>query len=506
MADAAPVLMWISGPNRNCTFFNQRWLAFSGRTLEQELGDGWVQGVHPEDLNRCLEAYASSFDTHAEFEMEYRLRRWDGAYRWVLDKGVPLFEGGLFAGYIGSCVDITDIKMGQEGDFAKQRLETVGGLAGGIAHDFNNLLGGILAHSEVALNELKSGISPTEELQRIQAASTRGAEVVRQLMIYAGQESEVLELVDVAAVVEDMLGLLHISISKHVKVKTDFGENLPVVRANPTQIRQVAMNVIMNASEAMGEQDGLIRITAQRASLHADQVAADSRGLAAGEYLQLEISDTGKGMTPQVKARIFDPYFTTKASGSHGHGLVVVHRIVQNLRGAIEVSSTPGEGTRFRIFLRAEDNAGSPIRSTIARSIVDMGVFSAGTVLVVDDEDLLRQAVAKMLRKKGLSVIEASDGSGALEILRTGKTPIDVLLLDVTLPGASSRRVYEEAKSLRPGMAVIVTSAKAEERAASSLATNLQYFLRKPFRLNDLLGMIREMLPSDPASIPLDRK
>ena len=171
---------------------------------------------------------AASIPTHPPFtcahgfQMEYRLRRADGEYRWVLDNGVPRFEkGDIFVGYIGSCIDITDLKRTQQEHLAKQKLESVGTMARGIAHDFNNLLGGILAHSDLALAELTDGSGPVEELQRIRTAAIRGAEIVRQLMIYAGREREVLELVDVSEIVRDMLELLKVSVSKHAVVETD---------------------------------------------------------------------------------------------------------------------------------------------------------------------------------------------------------------------------------------------------------------------------------------------
>jgi len=498
MADTAPVLIWVSGPDKACTFFNKPWLAFTGRTMQQELGDGWADGVHREDLKRCLEIYTSSFDARRSFRMEYRLRRADGEYRWMLDNGVPRFEhGGVFVGYIGSCVDINDVKTIQQEDLAKQKLETIGALAGGIAHDFNNLLGGILAHSELALAELASGSSPSEELQRIRAGAIRGAEIVRQLMIYAGQESEVIELVDVGAIVGDMLELLQVSVSKHVKVETGFGPNLPFVRASPAQIRQVAMNLITNASEAIGDRDGVIRVTAGRVTFHRDSSQAGLELVTDGaECLQLEVSDSGRGMSPETQARVFDPFFTTKVSGTHGQGLGIVQRIVQSLHGAVKILSAPGKGTTFRILLPADSETAQATYSTLSRADEEALASQEATILVVDDEDLLRHAVSKMLRKKGLLVIEARDGFGALDVIRAQKGHIDVLLLDVTLPGAPSREVYQEAKRLRPDMSVIITSAKPEEMAAASLSASIERFLRKPFRLGDLLGTIREVLPS----------
>jgi len=482
MADAAPVMIWVSGPDKLCTFFSKGWLQFTGRTMQQELGKGWMAGVYPDDLERCEAGYSSSFDAHRSFQMEYRLRRADGDYRWVLDSGVPRFApSGVFVGYIGSCVDITDHKRIQEEHLAKQKLEIVGTLANGIAHDFNNLLGGVLAQSELVLGELASG-SPLEGgLQNIRAAAIRGAQIVRQLMIYAGRESEVLELVDVSRIVEDMLELVKVSVSKHVVVETDLAKDLPAVRANPAQIRQVVMNLLTNASDAIGDRDGVIRVTTGQVTPGCDSPVV------------LEVSDTGRGMTPEMQAKVFDPFVTTKSVG-HGLGLAVVQGIVWSLHGTIQLLSAPGKGTTFQISLPCEERLVQSRPSLLSRTGGEARVSRGSAILVVEDEGTLRQAVSKMLRQKGLSVIEASDGSAALDVIRAQKDHIHVLLLDISLPGASSREVLEEAKRLRSDLAVIVTSAYSQEVATASLGGHVERFIRKPYSFGDLIGMIREML------------
>src|ERR1700722_11103017 len=482
MADAAPVMIWVSGPDKLCTFFSKGWLQFTGRTMQQELGKGWMAGVYPDDLERCEAGYSSSFDAHRSFQMEYRLRRADGDYRWVLDSGVPRFApSGVFVGYIGSCVDITDHKRIQEEHLAKQKLEIVGTLANGIAHDFNNLLGGVLAQSELVLGELASG-SPLEGgLQNIRAAAIRGAQIVRQLMIYAGRESEVLELVDVSRIVEDMLELVKVSVSKHVVVETDLAKDLPAVRANPAQIRQVVMNLLTNASDAIGDRDGVIRVTTGQVTPGCDSPVV------------LEVSDTGRGMTPEMQAKVFDPFVTTKSVG-HGLGLAVVQGIVWSLHGTIQLLSAPGKGTTFQISLPCEERLVQSRPRLLSRTGGEARVSRGSAILVVEDEGTLRQAVSKMLRQKGLSVIEASDGSAALDVIRAQKDHIHVLLLDISLPGASSREVLEEAKRLRSDLAVIVTSAYSQEVAAASLGSHVERFIRKPYSFGDLIGMIREML------------
>jgi PAS domain S-box-containing protein len=494
MADTAPVMIWVAGPDKLCTFFNKRWLDFTGRTMEQELGDGWTGCVHPEDLDRCLGIYSSSFDARCSLQMEYRLRRADGEYRCLLDNGVPRFEPeGGFVGYIGSCIDITDLKRAHEEHLAKQKLASVGTLAGGIAHDFNNLLGGILAHSELALQDFAGGGRPEEELKRIRAATIRGAEIVRQLMTYSGQQSEVLEQVDVSQIVEDMFELLRVSVSKHAVVELDLGKDLPVVRASPGQLRQVVMNLIINASEAIGDRDGVIHVNTTGPVRIGGEPGANPEHLTEGDYLCLEIYDTGRGMTPETQARIFDPFFTTKLAG-RGLGLAVVQGIVQSLGGKIRLTSAPGQGTKVQILLPCGEGTGQATGSAIPRGGEEKPATLEATILVVEDEESLRKPVSKMLRRMGLSVIEAADGSAAMDLVRAHSDQIDVLFLDITLPGTSSGEVFEEARRLRPDMPVIVTSAYSEDTAALSLAGKGDHFIRKPYRLDHLVGLIRGVL------------
>jgi two-component system cell cycle sensor histidine kinase/response regulator CckA len=425
--------------------------------------------------------------------MEYRLRRADGDYRWLLDNGVPRFEpGGTFAGYIGSCVDITDLKRAQEESLAIQKSESVATLAAGIAHDFNNLLGGVLAHSELGLVELADGSTPQQELESIRAVAIRGSEIVRQLMTYTGQESEVLELVDVSQIVEEMVELLKVAVSKHAKVETCLARDLPAVRANSAQLRQLVMNLITNASQAIGDRDGVILVTTGQVTVGPESPAAIPERLAEGDYVQLQVSDTGCGITPEIQARVFDPFFTTRQAG-HGLGLSVVQGVVRSLHGAIQLVSAPGEGTTFQILLPCDADAPAaslpPPRAQEATPVT-----RSATVLVVEDEDSLRHPVTMTLRKAGFAILEASDGHAALDQLRAHQRHIDVLLLDISLPGISSRQIFEEARLLIPAAVVIITSAYSREHAAAALSSTVAHFIRKPYRINDLVNLIREAL------------
>jgi CheY-like chemotaxis protein len=338
-----------------------------------------------------------------------------------------------------------------------------------------------------------TGSRPVEELQNIRAVAIRGAEIVRQLMIYAGQETEVLELIDVSATVKDMLELLKISVSKHAAIETALGKDLPAVSANPARLRQIVMNLVTNASEAIGDRDGVIRLTTTVVTAGRDLPVANSERLREGYYLQLEVSDTGCGMTTDMQARIFDPFFTTKPAG-HGLGLAVVQGIVRSIDGTIRLMSAPGKGTTVQILLPCTEHAVQETRSAASRVEEEKLQPREVTILLVEDEDLLRLAASRMLRKKGFSVIEASDGSAALDLIRTHQDHIDVVLLDITLSGASSREVFNETKRLRPDVRVIVTSAYNEEAAVASLAARVEHFIRKPYSLDDVLNTIREIL------------
>jgi PAS domain S-box-containing protein len=496
MADTAPVMIWMSGRDKLCSFFNASWLAFTGRSMEQELGDGWAKGVHPEDLNRCLQTYSSSFDARQKFQMEYRLRRADGEYRWLLDDGIPLFEpGGLFAGYIGSCTDITELRRAQQETLARQKLESVGVLAGGIAHDFNNLLGGILVEAELAQAELSEGAVPLDGIQRIVAVARRGAEIVRELMMYAGQDkADPVELVDLSSLVKEMVELLRVSISKHAALRTDLQDDLPAVVGRASQIRQILMNLIINASEALGSDRGVITITTSHFVIPRDSDPKKAPQLPEGTYVDLSVSDTGCGMSEEARAKIFDPFFSTKFAG-RGLGLAVVQGIVRDHGGAIHLVSSPGTGTTFEIFLPCSSETPQNYGDT-ARSY-GQEQCSSGTVLVVEDEGFLRSAVAKMLRKNGFGVIEATDGSAALEQVRSHKNAIDVMLLDVTLPGMSSRDVFARAQDLCPNLKVIFTSAYSRETVDGFVAgVSVDRFIRKPFQLADLMAVVRNALSS----------
>ena len=350
MADTAPVMIWISGVDKLATFFNRGWLDFTGRTLEDERGYGWMTGVHAEHRDGCLHSYSSAFEGRGTWHTEYLLRRADNQYRWLLCTGGPRYApGGVFAGYIASCFDITDFKNAQDSALARQKLESLGVLAAGIAHDFGNLLGSIHAEAELAQEELDEGLGCSSRVQAIKSISIGASEIVRQLMIYSGHEKPDFELLNLSATVGEMLGLLKFTISKHATLKADLAQDLPVMLANGPQMQRVLMNLVSNASEAIGNR-GVIHISTSLATGGRHFLLRNGGSLPEGNHVLLRVSDTGSGMTKEAQARIFDPFFTTKVEG-RGLGLAVVRGIVSAHDGVIEMASAPGQGTTFYIYL-----------------------------------------------------------------------------------------------------------------------------------------------------------
>jgi signal transduction histidine kinase len=260
--------------------------------------------------------------------MDYRLLRTDGEYRWLVANGIPLFKpDGVFEGYIGSCIDITELKRSQEENLDRQKLEGIGLLAAGIAHDFNNLLGGILAEAELIEAGISAESDASKEIQKVKDMAIRGSEIVRELMVYAGSETTTFVPVDLSCWVREMLELLKISISKRVILRTDLGKNLPVIMGQTSQIRQLVMNLVTNARSDR-RSGRRITVTTSLATAKKDWPRSHTTDLPPADYVRLDVSDTGGGMTKEEESKIFDPFYTTKFAGG-GLGLAVVQGVVR---------------------------------------------------------------------------------------------------------------------------------------------------------------------------------
>ena len=362
LADTAPVMMWMSGPDKLCTFFNKTWLSFTGRTLEQELGNGWAEGIHPDDADALL--CQLLFGVRCPPQLPHRIPVAPGGRRVpmaVVQRSSALRPRRRFCrlhrlryrhhrsqARPGGGRGKTEAgEPGRADQRHRPRLQQSAGQRPG-----GRGTGGV--------GGCRRFVSAWSRSSRIKAVAVRAAEIVRELMIYSGQDQADLGSVDLSRLVEEMLELLKVSISKHAVLKTDLRQNLPAVRGNAAQIRQIVMNLIINASEALGEKDGVIHVTTSLAGSGRNLSSISGTSLPEGDYLRLEVSDTGCGITEEQQARIFDPFFSTKFAG-RGLGLAVVHGIVRAHGGAIHLSSTPGQGTTFQIFLPCRHAARSRI-------------------------------------------------------------------------------------------------------------------------------------------------
>ncbi|HWB87331.1 MAG TPA: PAS domain S-box protein [Bryobacteraceae bacterium] len=492
-----PLGLGLVAPSYRFLKVNSAFCRMVGYSEEELLEKTFVDITHPDDIAACLNFTEQLFHRQIPFfRTQKRYLTKTGEIIWINVTGSTIRDQNNEPLYgLAMIEDVTEVKHAHDEALVRQKLESLGTLAGGIAHDFNNLLGSVHSLAELASAELDTGSSCSEELKSIREAAMRGSEIVRQLMIYAGQDSGDVELVDLSKIVDEMLSLLKVSVNKRAKIEADLDQDLPPVRANAAQIRQIVMNLITNASDAITGRDGVIRVITRRVTLTGELAALSSRTLAAGDYVQLEVSDTGCGMSPQIQSKAFDPFFSTKSAG-RGLGLSVVEGAVRSLSGAIHLSSEPGKGTTFRVSLHFEETtAGASAGRT--SGVDGLGQTSkGGTLLVVEDEVPLRQAVAKMLRKTGFEIIEAADGNSAIELIHSRTGEIDGLLLDLTVPGASSSEVVAEALKVRPDIRVIVTSAYGEERIKDVMREGQIYsFIRKPFQIAHLIQTLKSTIP-----------
>jgi PAS domain S-box-containing protein len=497
--EEGPLGLALAGRDHRFVKVNSALCQMVGYSNAELLQMSFIDITHPDD--RQTHVNLTDWLFRGEVPL-YRLRKRyvkrNGDIIWVnLTKSLVHDREGVPIHALTMVEDITEVKRAQEEALARQKLESIGVLAGGIAHDFNNLLGGILSQTESIEQDLPTGSPQIEELRRIKEAAIRGSEIVRELMIYSGQDKADLQPVDVARLAQEMLELLKVSVSKHAVLKTDLPKDLPAVRGNAPQLRQLVMNLVINASEAIGETDGTIRVTLSRAAPGQDLASNDAANCRQNDCLRLEVSDTGCGMTEETQARIFDPYFTTKFAG-RGLGLAVVQSIVSSHRGAINVLSTPGRGTTFQIDLPYMGGPSNPNGNAEIATPDERISDTAGTVLLVEDEDMLRRALSTMLRKHGFSVIEAANGSTALDLVRSYRNNIEVILLDLTIPGAPSSEVVAEAQRIRPGVTVVLMSAYSRGMVPQSLnVPAVKGFIRKPFQMSDLVRVLRNNISAE---------
>ncbi|MHB8870071.1 MAG: hybrid sensor histidine kinase/response regulator [Thermoleophilia bacterium] len=373
-----------------------------------------------------------------------------------------------------------------------QKLESLGILAGGIAHDFNNILMAVLGHAELARIQV-GPLSPAHDnLQEIERAATRASDLAKQMLAYSGKGRFLVQAVDLNELICEMRHMLEVSISKKVSLRHDLAADLPVVKADVTQIQQVLMNLVINAAEAMGDQGGVVRIASGCLECDDEYLGRTwaCEELEPGRYAYLEVADSGVGMDIHTVARVFDPFFSTKFTG-RGLGLAAVLGIVRGHRGAVKVYSEPMKGTTFKVLLPASDEPAKPLSKE-----KDAATWTGtGTVLLVDDEQSLCRLGSRMLARLGFKTLTAGDGEEALEIFRTHAEEIACVILDLTMPRMDGEETYRELRRLHADVRVILSSGYNEHDVAQRfMGKGTAGFVQKPYQLADLAEALRGAL------------
>jgi len=456
----------------------------------------WADQIHPDDLPTVAAAEAAS-EMGEPFQAEFRMKRKDGREVWLNDTGVVVQGSYSHPVMEGIIVDITERKLLETQLQQSRKMEAVGRLAGGIAHDFNNLLTIITGYTDLALSRPSVPLELRADIERIENAAARAAALVRQLLAFSRKQVLQPKTLDLNAIVVNMDKLLRRLIDDHIEMVTRVHDDLGKVKADPAQIEQVIMNLVVNARDAM-PQGGHLLLETSNAVLDS-AYAVDHVTVKPGRYVMIAVSDTGVGMDRDTVAHIFEPFYTTKESGrGTGLGLSTVYGIVKQSGGYIWVYSEPGKGTTFKVYLPRVEEL---VEEEAPKQIPFAEQRGTETVLLVEDEEAVRDLVQTILSGQGYEVIVARDPQHAEEIARKFPGEIHLLLTDVVMPGTSGRELASRILSTRPGIRVLYMSGYTENVITSGgmLEQGLA-FLQKPFSPAVLVRRIREVLSHTPAA------
>jgi PAS domain S-box-containing protein len=469
------------------------WQRLTGQTTEDQARVGaWIDVIHPEDRSRVVEAWTASAEAGTPYQIEYRVRSRTGGYRHIMVRGVPVrvLEGNLRE-YAGMLTDITDLKRMEEQLRQAQKMEAVGRLAGGVAHDFNNLLTIIQGYSDLLHERLSADDTAIRLVSEIRTAADRGTAIIAQLLAF-GRKAVVQPVVlDLNAVVTAAGTMLRRLIGDDIELTMTLDPELWRVKADRVQAEQILLNLAVNARDAM-PQGGELSLTTRNVSVEAKEVDA-APGVPPGDYVRLSVRDTGCGMDETTKARLFEPFFTTKDVGKGtGMGLAVVYGIVQQSGGRIDVTSEPGKGATFDVYLPVcREGTSDHERVEVAPS----GSTGRETVVLVEDEEAVRRLAREILTQQGYTVLEAKDGPDALRVCQQYAGPIDLLVTDVVMPQMSGLRLADRLKAMRPQTKTLFISGYLDEtlREYGASADQIR-LLKKPFAAATLTRTVRDVL------------
>jgi len=439
------------------------------------------------------EEIVSTLNVGDSWQGEVLLQQPDGSQCLVKRRVSPVIENGKTIYHVSIDQDVTDERRIQKKMEHAQRLESMGVLAGGIAHDFNNILATIMGNASLAKIKFPEQQELGKYLFRIEEASKRAAALCEQMLAYSGKGHFIVKPVNLSKMVRELPDLLEASISKKIELRLELADVIPTVHVDVTQIQQVMMNLLINASDAIGDETGVVtlRTGVTQATAHELEKSCTGDDLIPGDYVFLDVQDSGCGMCEQTLKKLFDPFYTTKFTG-RGLGMSAVLGIIRGHHGAITVQSKEGEGSTFRVLL--------PPSKEKAKEVVDaddvhIAWCPTGTVLVVDDEITVREAAVTMLETVGFKTIEACDGEEAVQIYRLHQDEISLVLLDVTMPRLDGVGCFRLLREMNPDVRVVLSSGYNEKEATRGFAEDdLAGFVQKPYRVETLISHLRQVL------------
>ncbi len=457
-------------------------------SLEEIVGKN-VKEIMPEDQWEIHDQRFEKFFKGKIFAepMEYKVKSKDGKIYFVEVLCVPYIKEGQIIGFQGIARNITEQKRIQEMLVHIEKMEAIGRLTGGIAHDFNNLLTTILGMTEIILMDLKEGEKGYKELQLVKEAAQRGAELVRRLLTFSKKRIRTKTVVNLNKEIKEIEKILPRVLGEDIQYRFFYDSEIESIIADPVQIEQIIMNLAVNARDAMPEGGEFIISTK---TVTFDRGFAQTYGLKEGEYILLEVRDTGCGMPPEIKNRVFEPFFTTKPEGT-GLGLSTVYGIVKEIGGHIDVESQVNKGTKFKIYFPVVHK-----EKPKPAFIPDKIKFIRGKekIMLVEDEDSIRHLFYESLKKLGYTVFEAKTGREAIKIAREQEN-IDVIITDIVLGDKKGSEIVKEIIKFNPEIKVIFMSGYAYDFLNSEKFEGIRvYFFPKPFTPRELADKLREIL------------
>lgn len=493
LTEASPVGVFYADTSGWYQYVSDRWCEIAGAAAAEAFEEGWKKYLHPEDRQRVCAEWDAARERAGGFESEYRFLRPSGAVTWVVGQAMPERESdGHVVAYVGTITDITERKRLEEQLRQSQKMEAVGQLAGGIAHDFNNLLTTIIGYADIHLAQTKEDAALHEDLAEIKKAGERAASLTRQLLAFSRKQLLQPEVLDLNSVVSEVEKLLRRLIGENIRLETRLDPALAPIQADRGQIEQVILNLAVNSRDAMPAGGRLTLATA-----NCSGQAALAAGAPPGDYVLLSVSDTGIGMDAQTLTRIFEPFFTTKeGSKGTGLGLSTVYGIVEQSGGHVTVESEPERGCTFHVYLpRASGEvAAAPSAPSVTQS------SGNETILVVEDDELIRSLLKKALTDLGYHLLVAGSGEEALEMAHPRVGEIQAVLTDMVLPGMAGADLVRELQRLKPEIKVVFMSGYTDDSLfRQRLLRNGAHFLQKPFLPEALSRILREALETPPA-------